>query len=452
MRSIWSEIEKRKTWRRVWASIARAQSHFGLVTETELRDIESHIDDIDVNAAEALERELKHDLVAELRTFAAQCKEGGRILHLGATSMDVEDNADIMRIKRSVKIINNSLRHLLKRVAYLVEEHSETPTMGFTHLQPAEPTTIGYRFAQWAQDLLEDTKCLSDFEMNIRGKGIRGATGTSASFLDLLNDEEQVETFERLVLHDLEIEPFPVVTQTYPRKQDLNLVTALAGLGQSLYKMAYDIRILQSPIVGEIHEPFGQKQIGSSAMPFKQNPVSAENIDSLARQLAALPRIAWDNAAHSHLERTLDDSANRRSLLPEAFLLTDAIISRMTKIIDGIKIDVMASRKLLEKYGTFAATEKLLMTAVKNGADRNEFHELLRGHCLDAWKEVNSSGDNRLVFRLCDDTKITKYINPKDIRGLMDASSHVGLAPKKAKEFAFLIRNVIHALEQRAVC
>lgn len=448
MRSIWSEKEKRRAWRRVWIALARAQSYFGLVSEEELSDLERNVDNVDVDAAEALERLLRHDLVAELNTFISQCPVGGRILHAGATSMDIEDNADVVRMKLSAQIIIDKLHKLLLTLGQRVEDLADQPTMGFTHLQPAEPTTVGYRLAQWAQDLLEDAKTLSHVKLELRGKGIKGAVGTSASYLELLGDEHKVETLERLVLQELGLECFPVTTQTYTRKQDLNLINALAGLGQSLYKIAYDIRLLQSPVVGEFKEPFGERQVGSSAMPFKQNPVSSENIDSLARQLAALPRVAWDNAAHSHLERTLDDSANRRSLIPEAFLLTDAILMRTQQVVEGLVHNVNASRKLLSVYGPFAATEKVLLEAVKNGAGRHEFHERLRQISLEAWREVEAGGDNRLLPRLEQDAEVTKFV-PKDrLASLLDASGHTGCAASRARQFAAHVKNAVLSLKE----
>ncbi len=448
MRNIWSEKEKRRTWRRVWVALARAQSHFGLVSEEELSDLEGNVDNIDVNAAEALEKLLRHDLVAELNTFVSQCPIGGRVLHLGATSMDIEDNADVVRMKLSVQIIVDKLHKLLLTLGQRAEDLADQPTMGFTHLQPAEPTTVGYRLVQWAQDLLEDARALTHVKCELRGKGIKGAVGTSASYLELLGDECKVETLERLVLHELNLECFPVATQTYTRKQDLNLINALAGLGQSLYKVAYDIRLLQSPVIGEFKEPFGERQVGSSAMPFKQNPVSSENIDSLARQLAALPRIAWDNAAHCHLERTLDDSANRRSLIPEAFLLTDAILVRMQQVIEGLTHNVKASRRLLSTYGSFSATEKVLIEAVKNGAGRHEFHERLRQTSLEAWQEVEAGGDNRLLHRLEQDPEVTKFV-PKDrLVSLLDASNHTGCAATKTRQFVSHVKNTVSLLEK----
>jgi len=257
MRRLWSEVEKRRAWRRVWVALARAQQRLGLVTSDEVADLERHVDAIDVAAAERIEREIKHDLVAELRVYASQCPVGGRILHLGATSMDIEDNADISRIKTSLDLIHVSLDALLTLLRDRIIELSSHATMGFTHLQPAEPTTLGYRFAQYANDLLDDAHALDHVLLHLRTKGMKGATGTSAGYVELLGSIADAHTMERSVMELLDLRPFDVATQTYPRKQDLTVVNALASLGQSLYRMAYDIRLLQSPVIGELMEPFG---------------------------------------------------------------------------------------------------------------------------------------------------------------------------------------------------
>jgi len=436
MRRLWSEVEKRKSWRRVWVALARAQQRLGLVTPEEVADLESHVADIDVAAAERIERDIKHDLVAELRVYASQCPVGGRILHLGATSMDIEDNADVSRIKASLDLIHDSLDALLTLLRDRIIELSSHATMGFTHLQPAEPTTLGYRFAQYANDLLDDAHALDHLLSHLRTKGMKGATGTSAGYVELLGSIEDAHTMERHVMEHLGLRPFDVATQTYPRKQDLTVVNALASLGQSLYRMAYDIRLLQSPVIGELMEPFGKHQVGSSAMPFKQNPVAAENVDSLARQLAALPRVAWDNAAHSHLERTLDDSANRRSLLPEAFLLADAILLRSREIIAGLTVEPAASHRLLATYGVFAATEKVLMEATRLGGDRQALHEVIREHAMVAWPLVKSGQPNPLVDLMTSDPRLTNLLTPDRIRELLDARTHLGDAPQRARAFA----------------
>ena len=241
----------------------------------------------------------------------------------------------------------------------------------------------------------------------------------------------------------IELEPFPVATQTYPRKQDWLVLNALTGLAGSLYKFAFDLRLLQSPTLGEWAEPFGRQQVGSSAMPFKRNPINAENIDSLARLVAALPRLAWDNAAHSLLERTLDDSANRRELLPTAFLATDEILRRANRLIGNLQVDETAVARNLAKYGTFAATERVMMAAVKAGADRQALHEIIREHSLVAWAEVAAGRPNPLPARLSTDERITHFLEPAQVLALLDAAQYVGDAPERAWKMATEIRTTV---------
>lgn len=319
MRAIWSEVNKRRTWRKIWVVLARVQSEFGLVTPQQIDDLQAHVDNVDMKRALEIEAEIKHDVMAEIKTYAEQCKVGGGIIHLGATSMDISDNAEALRIRESLGLVLDRLQQLLILFVDKVEAYAELPVMAHTHIQPAEPTTLGYRFAQYAQDILSDWQDIQRVFKNVRGKGFKGAVGTGASYGELLG-VENIDRFETLISEHLALPFYPVATQTYPRKQEYQIISALAGLGGSLYKFAFDLRILQSPPFGELSESFGKKQVGSSAMPFKRNPISAEKIDSIGRALAQMPRLAWDNAAHSLLERTLDDSANRRTMLPETFL------------------------------------------------------------------------------------------------------------------------------------
>lgn len=451
MLRLWGERNKRIAWRKVWHALARAQHEVGLVTAEQLADIAAHVDDIDVEAALAIEAEIKHDLVAELRVFAAQCDAHGHgaggVLHLGATSMDIEDNADARRIYKSLELVIERVATVLAGLAERIDATADIATMGFTHLQPAEPTTLGYRFAQLAQDLIEDYGALTAARDGLRGKGLKGACGTSASYVELLGSTAKARQLEARVMHHLRLMPYPVATQTYPRKQDFVVVNALASLAQSFYKFAFDLRFLQTPAIGELSEPFGAHQIGSSAMPFKRNPVAAENVCSLARQLAALPRIAWDNAAHSLLERTLDDSANRRSLLPEAFILADAIVERTRKILDGLVHNPVATERLLASYGVFAATEKVLMEAARAGGDRQVLHEVLRDQAMVAWAAVGRGEANPLPTLLADDARITRWVPAARVMQLLDARAHVGDAPERARELAALIREVLQGGE-----
>ncbi len=451
MRHIWGEGHKRRLWRRLWVALAEAQETLGLVTAEQVADLKAHAEEIDVERALAIEAEIHHDLMAEIKTFAEQCDIGGGIIHLGATSMDIEDNADALRLRESLDLLLPKLTHLLSQVARQIRQWADTPAMAFTHLQPAEPTTLGYRLAQYGFDLLTDLAELRRVRAGLRGKGFKGAVGTSAAYEELLthfSDPQNSATAAQMEAHimaAIDLEPFPVATQTYPRKQDWLVLNGLAGLAGSLYKFAFDLRLLQSPPLGEWAEPFGKKQIGSSAMPFKRNPINAENIDSLGRFVAALPRIAWDNAAHSLLERTLDDSANRREVLPGAFLAVDEMVRRATRLIRDLQVNEAAVARNLAIYGTFAATERVLMAAVKAGADRQVMHEVIREHSLAAWAEVAQGQANPLFLRLSTDARVTNHLNAEKVAMLMDASHYVGDAPQRARAMAKDIQAAINS-------
>ncbi len=452
MRHVWSESHKRKLWRKLWVALAEAQAKQGFVTPAQVEDLKVHVDEINIERAFEIEAEIHHDLMAEVKTFAEQCPVGGGIIHLGATSMDIEDNTDALRLRESLSLIEEKLQSLLAAFATQIEEWADTPIIAFTHLQPAEPTTLGYRLAQYGFDLLTDLTEITRVRQSIRGKGFRGAVGTSASYYELFTTEndtsdslaQRVIAFEKEIMEAIDLEPFPVATQTYPRKQDWLVLNALAGLAGSIYKFAFDLRLLQAPSLGEWAEPFGRKQVGSSAMPFKRNPINAENIDSLARFVVNLPRVAWDNAAHSLLERTLDDSANRRETLPSAFLATDEIIRRATRLIRDLRLDETAMARNLEKYGTFAATERVLMASVKAGASRQEMHEVIREHSLAAWAAVSTGQANPLTEHLAADPQITQYLTTDQIHTLMDATQYVGDAPVRARQLASQITTALN--------
>ena len=435
MRQVWSEQHKRRTWRSLWVVLAEVQSGFGLVTSEQVADLRRHQDQVDMPRALEIEAEIQHDLMAELRVFADQAQLGGGILHLGATSTDIEDNADALRLRQALDLILESLAARLQTLGRLISHWAETPLIAFTHLQPAEPSTLGYRLALYGQDLLEDYRSLRALRAIIRGKGFKGAVGTGASYADLLGAEKLAE-FEKRLSEKLELPFYPVAAQVYPRKQDFAVASALAGLGASLYKFAFDLRLLQSPPLGELSEPFDEKQVGSSAMPFKRNPIRSEKIDSLGRYLAGLPRLAWDNAAHSLLERTLDDSANRRILLPEACLATDEMLRTAGSILDNLRVDEAAMARNLAAYAPFAAVERLLMALVKAGADRQAMHEILRGHALAAWQAIQADQENPLVERLCREPAFTQLLPEAEIRSLLAAQAQVGDAPGRARELA----------------
>jgi adenylosuccinate lyase len=445
MRALWGESHKRRLWRKIWVALAQAQTQVGLVTAAQVADLRAHQDQIDLERAHQIEASIRHDLMAEVRCFAEQCPVGGGVIHLGATSMDVQDNADALRLREALDLILASLRQTLAAFADRVEALAHAPTMAFTHLQPAEPTTMGYRLAQYAQDLLHDLEIIQEARGSIRGKGFKGAAGTSASYAQLLQGTGvSTEAFEFNIMESLDLVPVMVATQVCPRKQEYRVLTALAALAQSLYRFAFDLRLLQSPVLGEWAEPFGEHQVGSSAMPFKRNPIDAENIDSMARWLATLPRVAWDNAAHSLLERTLDDSANRRSVLPEAFLIADELLRRTLHIVKGLRVDHGAAARLMRRYGPFAATERLLMEAAKRGGDRQVLHELIREHSLAAWGALQRDEENPLLDRLCGDQRLLALATAEELRGWLKADDYVGDAPRRAICLAVTIRDQLN--------
>ena len=442
MRHVWSEVHKRRLWRLVWVSLAEVQAGYGLVQPEQVADLRLHIDKVDIPRAFEIEGQIHHDLMAELKTFAEQSPQGGGILHLGATSADIEDNADALRIGQALDLILGDLRSMLLSMADKIDQWAQAPLMGFTHLQPAEPTTLGYRLAVYGQDLLMDWEDLTRVRRTLRGKGFKGAVGTGASYAELVG-VDSLHEFEARLSKKLDLQFFPITTQIYPRKQEYRILNALAGLGGSLYKLAFDLRLLQSPLVGELAEPFGVKQVGLSAMPFKRNPINAEKIDSLARALAQFPRLAWDNAAHSLLERTLDDSANRRSALPESFLIADELVSTARRIVDGLVVNEDAMRRNLSIYGPFAGTERVLMALSKAGADRQAMHERLRELAMSAWQSVESGEENPLTGLVSSEPEFLEYLSEEHLLSLLEASEYLGNAPDRAKEMSQTIRGMV---------
>ena len=442
MRRIWSEVNKRLLWRQMWVALAETEAEYGLVSAEQVSDLRAFASDIDMERSLQIEAEIRHDVMAEVRAFAEQCPVGGRIIHLGATSMDIRDNAEVLQLRHALDLLLEKVKRLLSVFTGQIERYAALPAIAFTHLQPAEPTTYGYRLSVYAQDVLGDWQALQRVRVELRGKGFKGAVGTSASYAALLG-LENLEEFESKLSEKLGLPFYPVSSQTYPRKQDYSVLCALAGLGASLYKFAADIRLLQSPPIGEVSEPFGAKQVGSSAMPFKRNPIKAEQIDSLARLLAAMPQTAWENAAHSYLERTLDDSANRRTLLPEAFLICDEIVGAAGDLLEGLQIYPAAVQKNLQAYAPFAATEQVLMELGKRGADRQQMHELLREHAMLAWQQVQNGQPNDLADRLMADETLLQYLGREDLPALLQSEGYTGMAEQRARWMAKHIRSML---------
>ena len=443
MRELFSERRRRLLWRAVWVALAESQRRSGLVSAEELDDIRLHAGGVDIEAALEIEREIGHDLMAEIRVFAAQATRGGGKIHLGATSMDVEDTVEIYRMRRALAMLGESLHALLHAFAEKIRQYADLVCMGYTHLQPAEPTTVGYRLALYAQDALLDEAQLRSAFAALRAKGIRGAVGTSASYARLLNGSgRSARLQEEEVLARFDLEAAEVSAQTYARKLDYLVLSALAGLGASLSKFATDVRVLSSPGFGEMFEPFGAKQVGSSAMPFKRNPVLSERIDSLARLLPGYADVAWQNAATNMLERTLDDSANRRTVLPEAFLCSDEILSLARRIVEGLRLDERRIAINLRTFGPFAGSEAVLMEGVKAGGDRQVLHEALRSAAMLAHQSVAQGADNPLAHLLVDDERLTALLDPAEIRALLDPTDHIGDAPERARRLAARIEGL----------
>lgn len=442
MRELWSEISKRKVWRQIWLAVAQAQAKFGLVTDEQLMDLSEHRTQINMGRALEIEAVVQHDLVAELMTFAEQCPKGRGILHLGLTSMDVVDNAEILRQIQALKLILKQLKSSLALFSELIERYATTPITAFTHLQPAEPSSLGYRFAFTAQDLLEDYLALSRLSVTLKGKGIKGAVGTSAA-LERLIGRDNLYRFEHELAGELGIEFFSITSQTYPRRQDFILFSSLASIGAAVHKFAFDLRILQSPLIGELSEPFAEKQVGSSAMPYKRNPIRAEKINSLSRWLAQFPRTAWDNAANSLLERTLDDSANRRTTIPEAFLITEELLITLNSIMSGISIDADTIKHNLEMFSPFAALEPILLELARSGVDRQTAHEHLRFLSRQAWNTIASSAPKALGELILSDEFILNFLPKAKLIELLQVKDYLGDAPQRALAFAKHIREQI---------
>ncbi len=444
MRRIWSEAHRRRLMRQVWLALATAQHQAGLVSGDQLSELREHVEEIDMERALELEKQTRHDVMAEIKAFAEICPAAGGIIHLGATSADITDNADVLRQREAVQLVASRLRELLGGFADRIEQWADKPIMGYTHIQPAEPTTLGYRLSLYAQDLLSALQKLRELSQDLRGKGFKGAVGTQASFERLLEGTGMdTAEMEAVAMRFLDLPQFEITGQTYPRSQDLLLVNCLAELASALHKFALDFRLMQSPAIGEWSEPFARDQVGSSAMPFKRNPILSENICSLARYVASLPSVAWENTAHSALERTLDDSANRRLFMPEAFLAVDEMLLKALRLVSGMVVDETAVARNLARFGPFAATERLLMALVVAGADRQEAHEWIRQAALMARQAVEKGEDNPLTGLLISDGRITKYLNPAEIKGSLDAGQYIGTAPERTAAFVIKLRSTL---------
>ncbi|WP_176014944.1 adenylosuccinate lyase [Victivallis sp. Marseille-Q1083] len=430
-----SPQKKHSTWRRLWLTLAEAEKELGLdITDEQLQQMAAHLDDIDFDAVAAREKELRHDVMSHIHVFGAQCPAAMPIIHLGATSCYVTDNTELIQMRDGLKILRGKLLKLMALLADFALANRAVPTLGFTHYQPAQLTTVGKRFSLYLQDFLLDLEEL-EFELNkLPFRSVKGTTGTQASFLALFNgDHGKVKTLEKRVAARMGFDRvIDVSGQTYTRKIDYFVMAVLSGIAQSAYKMAGDIRLLAN--LREMEEPFGKSQIGSSAMAYKRNPMRSERVCSLARYVMTLPLNAAHTEATQWFERTLDDSANRRLVLAEGFLSVDVILSLLLNIVDGIQVwpNVIARRVAAEL--PFMATENILMAAVKAGGDRQLLHEAIRVHSMDAARRIKEEGgDNDLLDRIKADPAFAAIRDRID--QLVDPRSFVGRAPEQVEEF-----------------
>ncbi len=433
MLHIFSPDNRYRTWRRLWIVLAEAERELGVpITAGQVRELKRNVDRIDYAAVRREEEKLKHDVMAHIRVYAAQCPSAGPIIHLGATSMYVVDNADLVLTRQALELIRLQLVNVIDVLAKFAKTHAAEPTVAFTHFQPAQFTTVGRRAALWLQDLLLDLGEIERRLDNLLFLGAKGATGTQASFLSLLGTEAKVRRLDREVAKKMGFSStYPVPGQTYSRKVDSQVFNALSGIAESAHKFSNDIRLLQH--MGEIQEPFGKKQVGSSAMAYKQNPMKTERMTSLARLVIVLSQNGSFTAANQWFERTLDDSAGKRVAFPEAFLAVDAILGLFHATVSGLMVHREVIRANVERELPFIATENILMEGVKAGGDRQELHEVIRKHSVEADRNRKKGGGNDLLERLKNDGAFPGF--SAKMEGWMDPKAYVGRAPGQVREF-----------------
>lgn len=435
MRENFSDQKKFSTWRRLWVVLAESERELGLdITEEQLDELRAHVDDIDYGAAAKYELELRHDVMAHVHTYGDQCPKARPILHLGATSCYVGDNTDLVLLRDGVRLIRGQLVSVIEALRNFALEYRSLPTLGFTHYQPAQATTVGKRACLWLQDLVDDLADLDWAASRIRFRGIKGATGTQASFLELFEgDHGKVRELDRLVTTKMGFDSvFGVTGQTYPRQLDFRVGQVLSSIAQSAHKFACDMRILSNR--REMQEPYEEKQIGSSAMPWKRNPMRSERICALARfVMAALDNTA-QTAAQQWFERTLDDSANRRLALAEMFLATDAVLNLYLNVASGLIVNPEVVRRSLDEELPFLASEHLMMAAVQAGADRQEVHESLRVHSREAVRDVVERGGRNTLRERLEKDPAFESLAPR-FNELLDGSRYIGRAPEQVSEF-----------------
>ncbi len=444
MSQLWSPQTKHSTWRRLWVALAESERELGLdISAAQVEELRAHVDDIDFHAVAKHENRLRHDVMAHVHAYGDICPTARPIIHLGATSCYVTDNTDLILMRRGLELLRSRLVATIDRLAQFAAEYRALPCLGFTHLQPAQPVTVGKRATLWCYDLVLDLEELEHRIASLKLRGVKGTTGTQATFLTLFDgNHAKVEELDRRVCSQLGFEAAYAVTgQTYSRKVDAQVIDTLGGLAQSAHKAGSDLRLLQSR--KELEEPFEKHQIGSSAMAYKRNPMRSERMCGLARFVMSLTSSAAQTTATQWMERTLDDSANRRLTIPQAFLAMDAILILYRNVVDGLVVYPKVIAKHLDEELPFMATEEILMAGVRAGGDRQELHELIRIHSNEAGRQVKEQGQpNDLIERLKSEPGFAKV----DLTGALDPIRFVGRAPEQVDRF---IQDVIEPIRRR---
>lgn len=435
MQKLFSPDFKFKTWRRLWIALAKAEKALGLdITDEQIAELEAHADDINYEVAEAREKEVRHDVMSHVYAYGVQCPKAKPIIHLGATSCYVGDNTDIIIMREALKLLRGKIINVISRLSKFAMKYKDMPALAYTHLQPAQLTTVGKRATLWINDLVMDLEDLDYRLENLAMLGSKGTTGTQASFMELFDgDSEKVKKLEKLIAEEMGFNKVvPVSGQTYSRKIDSQIVNVLSGIAQSASKFSYDMRLLQN--FKEMEEPFEKHQIGSSAMPYKRNPMRCERITALARYLMTDALNPAYTAATQWFERTLDDSANKRIAVAEAFLAADGILNIYMNVADDIVVYPKVIRQRVMRELPFMATENIMMSAVKKGGDRQELHERIRQHSLAASKRVKEEGlENDLLERICADKAFG--LDRSEIDSLLEPEKYTGRAPQQVVEF-----------------
>ena len=434
MLNLFSAETRIRTWRKLWVSLAKAEHTLGLpVTQEQVDELEAQLDNIDFEVAAAREREVRHDVMAHVYAYGLVAPKAAGIIHLGATSCYVTDNADVVIYRDGLRYLRAELLKVVSNLAAFADKYKATPTLGYTHYQAAQLVTIGKRATLWMQDLMSDLEELDFVIGSMKFLGCRGTTGTEASFMDLYNgDEGKIDEMNRLISRDFGFERcFSVCGQTYPRKLDSRILNVLSSIGQSCYRMANDIRLLQHD--RQVEEPFEKNQIGSSAMAYKRNPMRCERICSLSRYLMADALNAPMTAATQWLERTLDDSANRRISLPEGFLCADAVLRLAQNVTDGLHVNEKIVERTVREYLPFMTTENLMMEAVKRGGNRQELHEVIRKCSMEATARMKNGEACDLLVRLSQAPEFGMSL--EEMERLLNPSDYIGRCPQQVENY-----------------